>query len=94
MLGTCAYGPTLAGGGGGTVWFARTVKLNINIFPQNCWRGGGGGHQKIFPDIPRAVTKNRITKVETPKPKPIVTGGTVPQRLMRVGNHATLVSCS
>ena len=29
----CAYGPTLAWGD--TVWFARTGKLNINIFPQN-----------------------------------------------------------
>ena len=44
--------------GGGTVWFARTGKLNINIFPQNCWRAGeevtykfSGHTQKNFPHI-------------------------------------------
>ena len=48
---------------GGTVWFARTGKLNINIFLQNCWRAGaeGGGHQKNFPDIPKKIS-GHITK--------------------------------
>jgi hypothetical protein len=30
---------------GGTVWFARTGKLNINIFLQNCWRAGAEGRR-------------------------------------------------
>ena len=34
---------------GGTVYFARTGKLNINISPQNCWRVTVT--KTIFPDI-------------------------------------------
>jgi hypothetical protein len=65
-------GPLLLGGGG-TVWFDRTGKLNINIFPQNCWRAGWGevtknffrtyqkkfsGHIRKFPLTSRNFRKN------------------------------------
>jgi hypothetical protein len=62
----CAYGPTLAWEG--TVRFARTGKLNINIFSQNCWRAGrvgrspknfSGHTKKNFPHISKFPLTSR-----------------------------------
>jgi hypothetical protein len=48
--------------GGGTVWFARTGKLNINIFPQNCWRAGGGRSPKFFSGHTKKKFSGHITQ--------------------------------
>jgi hypothetical protein len=58
--------------------FSRTGKLNINIFPQNCWRGGGGGgwrspklffrtyKKKFSSDITKySVTSRNFHKIQT-----------------------------
>jgi hypothetical protein len=48
---SCIHGVWASSCLGGTVYFARTGKLSINIFPQNFWRAGGEVTKKIFPDI-------------------------------------------